>query len=243
MPPSSSPPWLPWGRFYLPARRRRKRRRRRVFLCCHTYESSFPLHALKVICVSAIGCRSLGVRLRGFEGAGQGPGRWAGGTGPWGREGSALMSPAETRGAGNGNFWAALFILRSGYNLSSPSPLSGGKFKPQLVLVGLAGGAGAGWHRAGRRVALRRLEGGELLTLPRDILRCWQGPARLCRSLVGLFCPAVPRGVPGVPSAREEKWAGGCGRGIGSTVPVAGRSCRGNTTLVMLRLVHHLITC
>lgn len=59
---------------------------------------------------------------------------------------------------------------------------------------------------------------------------------------MGLFCLAVPRDVPGVPSAREEKWAGGCGRGIGSTAPVASRICRGNTALVMLRHVHHLIS-
>lgn len=32
--------------------------------------------------------------------------------------------------------------LRSGYNPSLPSPLSGGKFKPQLVLLGLVGAAG-----------------------------------------------------------------------------------------------------
>lgn len=38
---------------------------------------------------------NLDARLGGFERAGQGPGRWAGGTGPRGREGSALMSPAE----------------------------------------------------------------------------------------------------------------------------------------------------
>lgn len=132
------------------------------------------------------------------------------------------MSPAEARGAGNGNFWAALFIPRSGYNPSSPSPLSGGKFKPQLVLVGLAGGAGAGRHRAGRGVALRGLAEGELPTLPRDILRCWQGLAVSLQGLVALFCLAVPRDVPGVPSTREEKWAGGCGRGIGSTAPVTG---------------------
>lgn len=74
-----------------------------------------------------------------------------------GREGSALMSHAGARGAGNGNFWAALFIPRSGYKPSSPSPLSGGKFKPQLVsLAGVAGGDGAvlaaGWP--GHRVPL-----------------------------------------------------------------------------------------
>lgn len=152
------------------------------------------------------------------------------------------MSPAEARGVDNGNFWAALFIPRSGYNPSLPSPLSRGKFKPQLVLVELAGGAGPGGHRAGRRVALHGLGAGELPTLPRDILRCWQGPGRLCRGLVGLFCLAVPMHVPGVPSAREEKWAGVCGRGIGSTAPAAVRTCRGNTALVMLRLVRHLIS-
>lgn len=50
---------------------------------------------------------------------------------------------------GNGNFWAALFIPLSGYNPSLPSPLSGGKFKARLVLMGLAGGAGSGGHRVG----------------------------------------------------------------------------------------------
>lgn len=94
VPPSSSPPWLPLGRF-CPAVRRRRRRKRRVFLCYDTYESSFPLHALKVISVGAIGCRSLGARLRGFEGAGWEPGRWAGVRNPWGREGLALKSPCR----------------------------------------------------------------------------------------------------------------------------------------------------
>lgn len=54
--------------------------------------------------------------------AGQEPRGWAGDTGPWGRERSALMSHAEARGAGNGNFWAALFIRRSRYDPSSRLP-------------------------------------------------------------------------------------------------------------------------
>lgn len=98
VPTSVSPPWLLWGLFWLPARRKEEGFPSFLpgqfsLLCCH--KSSFPLHSLKVICVGAIGCWSLGARLGGFERAGQGPGRWAGGMGPWGREGSALISPAE----------------------------------------------------------------------------------------------------------------------------------------------------
>lgn len=86
-------------------------------------------------------------RQRGWLGAG------VLGWGPqdpeWGvGKGSALMCQTEARGAGNGNFWAALFIPCSSYKPISPSPLSGGKLKPQLVLVMASCGAEPGAVRS-----------------------------------------------------------------------------------------------
>lgn len=59
----------------------------------------------------------------------------------------------------------------------------------------------------------RGSEGGEVPTLPRDILRGWQGPARLCRGLVVLFCLAAPGIYQGFPvlgkRSRQVAVAGG----------------------------------
>lgn len=140
------------------------------------------------------------------------------------------MSHAEARGAGNGNFWAALFIPRSSYNPSLPSPLSGGKFKPQLVSPGLAGGAwavlAAGWpgHEASSGGSCHRPpgQGGSARSsavgaaahpAPRHLAGAGGGgAAHLCRGFVRLVCLASPGDVQWVPSA------GGWGGVMGSAL-------------------------
>lgn len=146
-----------------------------------------------------------------------------------GREGSALMSHAGARGAGNGNFWAALFIPRSGYKPSSPSPLSGGKFKPQLVSLGLAGVAAgdgavlaAGWP--GHRVPLSSWAG--WLCPPRPEPPWWGArPVSAEGSWDG--SSQLPPGMcGGLPVLGGRGGGRGLRGGTGSVWRVAGRDTR-----------------
>lgn len=140
------------------------------------------------------------------------------------------MSHAEARGAGNGNFWAALFIPpRSGYNPGLPSPLSGGKLKPQLVSLGLPGGAGAvlaagcpgcevgsgdGCHcTPGQGGSAGGSAVGAAAHLALRHLRVWGG-AHFSKGFVGLVGPAAPGDVLWVPSALRGRGPHG-GQGAG----------------------------
>lgn len=196
---------------------------RGVLLRSQAAESSFPPRAPQVICVGA-SVPAGGARRSGARGAAaQSRDDGLGNAGPGGREGSALMSHAGARGAGNGNFWAALFIPRSGYKPSSPSPLSGGKFKPQLVLLGLAGGDGAvlatGWP--GHKVPPSSWAGWLCPPLPKPPWRVgrpvsaegsWDGSSQLPPGMCGGFP------VPGGRGGGRRLWGAGGGhreRGAG----------------------------
>lgn len=161
-------------------------------------------------------------------------GRWAEGVGPWGARGSALMSHAEARSVGNGNFWAALFIPRSGYNPSLPSPLSrGGKFKPQLVSLGWRGELGREAGGSGRchRPPGQGGSDGDSAAGALDLRHLavggspWGWFARL--PLGGCSGFPVPGGGPmvgkGLWAGMGPVAAGGCGRDTGS--PGDARTC------------------
>lgn len=162
--------------------------------------------------------------------AGQEPRGWAGDTGPWGGERSALMSHAEARGAGNGNFWAALFIRRSRYDPSSRLPhcpegnsslswcqwgWGGDEGRPQRGLAAVTGDTvlpGGGLWGAQQCQPLSTLPGDTSAGSSSSAERAWGWAARL------------PHGCP-VP--RAEVSSGD--RDTGSVGPAAGRGCGRDT--------------